>query len=159
MSMKRRNVLKGGIAGMTGGLAGAFLMSQVHSGAQKILSLPPPEGEDSTVRTASAISRLLLHKELTRSEKEKAGPIVHYAFGASVGSVYGAAAELAPVVSTGWGTLLGIAVWRGAHVIAVPALGLSEPMTRSPAGAEAAELAAHLAYGSVVETVRRLLRR
>ena len=30
-------------------------------------------------------------RKLTKSEKKKAGPVVHYAFGAIMGAVYGAA--------------------------------------------------------------------
>jgi hypothetical protein len=46
----------------------------------------------------------------------------------------------------------------GLIVITVPALGLSEPMTRSTPLREAVEFGAHLVYGAAVEVVRRLLR-
>jgi uncharacterized membrane protein YagU involved in acid resistance len=71
---------------------------------------------------------------------------------------YGAAVEVLPVLGTGLGMPFGAAVWLGAHVITVPALGLSEPVTRSTPLREAVEFGAHLVYGAVVEVVRRLLR-
>ena len=80
-------------------------------------------------------------------------------FGANVAAIYGTTAELAPLVSTGWGIPFGAAVWLGAHVITVPALGLSEPITHSAPRAEAVEFGAHLVYGAVAEGLRRFLRR
>ena len=71
---------------------------------------------------------------------------------------YGAAVEVLPVLGTGLGMPFGAAVWLGAHVITVPVLGLSEPVTRSTPLREAVEFGAHLVYGAVVEIVRRLLR-
>jgi uncharacterized membrane protein YagU involved in acid resistance len=52
----------------------------------------------------------------------------------------------------------GLAVWLGAHVITVPALGLAEPPTRRPRSKEGLELLLHVVYGAVTETVRRLAR-
>jgi putative membrane protein len=62
--------------------------------------MPSPESrqdEDSTVKTASAISEGVFRHALTEDEKKVAGPAVHYAFGAGVGGVYGALAEMAPL--------------------------------------------------------------
>lgn len=52
-----------------------------------------------------------------------------------------------------------MAVWLGAHVIMVPALGLAPPPTRQPALKEALEFLLHLVYGAVTELGRRLVRR
>jgi uncharacterized membrane protein YagU involved in acid resistance len=45
-----------------------------------------------------------------------------------------------------------------AHVIGVPALGLSEPVTNSPMSSEAREFGAHLVYGTVSEGLRHAMR-
>ena len=110
------------------------------------------------MKTASAVSQRIFHHELTPRQKELAGPAVHYGFGSSVGAFYGAAVEILPVLRAGWGMPFGVAVWLGAHVITVPALGLSEPVTRSTPRREAVEFGAHVVYGAVLESVRRLLR-
>lgn len=149
---------KGCAAGMAGGLLASFVMTTVNSAVQRVVSAPPPQGEDSTVKTATALSRSVLHKDLTPRQKQTAGPIVHYTFGTSVAAAYGAAAEFAPAACAGYGTVFGLAVWLGAHVLTVPALGLSEPITSSSPRKEAPELAAHIAYGLVVEAVRRSVR-
>jgi uncharacterized membrane protein YagU involved in acid resistance len=54
--------------------------------------------------------------------------------------------------------LFGAAIWLDAHVIAVPALGLSEPVTNSPMSSEAREFGAHLVYGTVSEGLRHAMR-
>jgi putative membrane protein len=155
----KQNLWKGFLAGALGGLAASFAMSQFHALFQKAGSAALPSGEDSTVRAASAVSRTVFHHKLTLDQKKIAGPTVHYSFGANVAAIYGTTAELAPLVSTGWGIPFGAAVWLGAHVITVPALGLSEPITHSAPRAEAVEFGAHLVYGAVVEGLRRFLRR
>jgi uncharacterized membrane protein YagU involved in acid resistance len=133
-------------------------MSQFHSLFQKEESSPRPKEDDSTVKAASAVSAAVFDHGLTPHQKKIAGPLVHYGFGASVAAAYGAAAEALPALRKGWGTAFGTAVWLGAHVIAVPVLGLSKPVKRSTPRREGVELGAHLVYGAVVESVRRLLR-
>jgi hypothetical protein len=59
--------------------------------------------EDDTIKTASVVSEAFFGHELTPYEKKIAGPAVHYAVGATVGIVYGLAAELAPKVTSGAG--------------------------------------------------------
>ena len=114
--------------------------------------------EDSTVKAAAAISEGVFRHALAEEEKKAAGTAMHYGFGASVGGVYGAVAEMTPLVTRGGGVPFGTAVWLGAHVIVVPALGLSRPVTQSRLPKEIAELAAHFVYGAVTELIRRLIR-
>jgi uncharacterized membrane protein YagU involved in acid resistance len=152
------NPRRGFLAGAIGGLIACFAMSQFHSFFQKVESSAEDKQEDSTVKTASAVSQKIFHHELTPHQKKIAGPAVHYGFGASIASFYGAAVEVLPALRTGLGMPFGAAVWLGAHVITVPALGLSEPVTRSTLLREAVEFGAHLVYGAVVEVVGRLLR-
>ena len=117
------------------------------------------EEDDATERVASAISETVFDRELTESEKEKAGAVVHYGFGASTGAIYGATAELAPGVTACSGLLFGTAVWAVADEAVVPALGLSKPPTKYPLSVHAYALSAHLVYGLTTEVVRRAARR
>jgi putative membrane protein len=154
--------VRGALIGLVAGLLAAGAMSLAYRGVERILPKPAAPAaqrpEDATVKVASAILRLG-GRTLTENEKPVAGTVVHYAFGASVGAVYGALAEFAPRVAAGIGLPFGLAVWLGAHVVTVPALGLAEPPTRQPLGKEGVELGLHLVYGMVTELVRRLLRR
>lgn len=134
-------------------------MSQFHALLQRGKPSPPQSEEDSTVKTANAISKRILQHELSEKEKRIAAPVVHYGFGICVGAAYGTLMESEGLKHAGYGLPFGAAVWLSAHVIAVPALGLSEPVTQSELGSEAAEFGAHLVYGATVESVRSLLRR
>lgn len=148
---------KGLLAGAIGGLVASFVMSRFHSLFQEVEPPPKPSGEDSTIKVASAVSERIFHHELTPREKQSAGPVVHYAFGSMVAATYGAAVCVEPPLRVGWGLPFGAAVWLGAHVITVPALGLAEGVTSSPPRHEALEFVAHLVYGVTVEGLRRLI--
>ena len=159
MRLKRRSKpWRGLLAGAVGGLAASFLMGSVHALAQKASPPKKKQEVDPTEKVAAAISKNVLNHTPTRREKKAAGPVVHYLFGAAVGAAYGVAAETIPAVRTGFGSLFGAAVWLGAHVVAVPALGLSEPITKSPMTQEAGEFGAHIVYGTVSEGFRRAMR-
>jgi putative membrane protein len=147
------------IAGALGGLIASLAMSEFYSLSPHAESHSEPADEDSTVRTASAISQTIFHHRLTAAQKEMAGPAVHYAFGTTVGALYAVLADFRDSTSLGWGLPFGAAIWLGAHVIIVPALGLSKPITREARSTEVVEFTSHLVYGAVVEGVRRTLRK
>ncbi|HKZ04240.1 MAG TPA: DUF1440 domain-containing protein [Methylomirabilota bacterium] len=158
---------RGIIAGLVAGAVGAGAMSLVHKGLTAITSESRPptaaaeleQEDDATVKVADGITRLLLQRPLPDDKKPLAGSIVHYAFGASVGALYGGLATIMPRVTFALGLPFGVAVWLGAHVIMVPALGLAQPPTRQPPLKEAQELLLHLVYGAVTELGRRLIRK
>ena len=155
----------GVIAGLVGGVIAAGAMSVAHKGVARISAGLGPQkpsdqqqGEDATVKVADGIARWLLRRPLPENKKPLAGNVVHYAFGASVGALYGGVATIVPRVTTAVGLPFGVAVWLGAHVIMVPALGLAEPPTRRPLSKEGLEFLLHLVYGAVTEIVRRIVR-
>jgi putative membrane protein len=154
--------LYGSLAGLIGGLLASGAMSLGHRLVSDMV--PKPAGpqdqasEDATVKVASQALRLV-GRSLDERDKPLAATIVHYGFGAVVGAVYGAVAEFVPRVTAVVGLPFGAAVWFGAHVITVPALGLAEPPTRQPLGKEGQEFGLHVVYGVTTEVVRRLLRR
>jgi putative membrane protein len=149
--------LKGVIAGAIGGLAGAALMGPLNEAAAKLVKLKTPRGEDATEKVANALATKVTGRKLSLSAKPKGGKIVHFAFGTGMGALYGLLAERFSPVTTGAGALFGMAVYAGAHGLAVPALDLApSPLENAPAQ-EGTELASHLAYGLVTDAVRRLL--
>ncbi len=151
---------RGALLGLVGGLVAAGAMSLAHQFATQIApeaeTTPPIRETDSTVQVASAVTRRVGY-ELPEHQESRAGSIVHFAFGGLIGTLYGAAAEIVPKVTALVGLPFGIAVWLGAHVVAVPALGLAAPPTRKPAREEAKEFGLHAVYGMTTELVRRLL--
>jgi uncharacterized membrane protein YagU involved in acid resistance len=98
-------------------------------------------------------------QHLTHAQRAKAGPVVHYAFGALAGGIYGALAEVTPVVTSGFGTGFGSALFTTADALAVPAFKLSMPLKETPPSSLATPFAAHIVYGISTELVRRIVRK
>jgi len=161
MRRKRKSVWCGLVSGLAGGAVASLVMGQFHSLITKKWVKPPKEQQedDSTVKVASAVSEGVFNHRLQRQEKKAASSAVHYAFGATVGGLYGAAAEWKPAVASAAGAPFGAAVWLGAHEIAVPALKLGKPPTQEPLSLQAVEFASHLVYAVTADAVRRLVRK
>ena len=175
MTNKRNNraegeVWKGLVAGLVGGLVASWTMNRFQDvwiklaerGSQPPGEKSPPQDEenqdDTTVKTASAISEGLFDHKLSENEKRIAGPAVHYTLGTGVGGLYGAAAEVMPEVTTGAGLPFGTLFWIVVDETAVPVLGLSKPPNKYPVSTHVYALASHLVYGLTAELVRRNLR-
>jgi putative membrane protein len=183
MKHRQAEPLKGILAGALAGLVGGLVMNQFQNLWSKLSEdetrsehAHPPrqhvaphnlegekqsqkEEEPATVKAADAISRELFDHRLTKSERRVAGPVMHYAFAANTGMIYGALAELTPLATTGFGMPFGAAVWAVADEAVVPALGLSKPPTEYPLSNHLYSLASHLVYGASTEAARRLTRR
>ena len=168
MEMRRRDAhpLRGLAAGIAGGLLAAWVMNgyqAVWSKTAEALKEPREkktkqrESEDATMKAADRAAQATLGRRLSKDEKKKAGPVVHFAFGAAMGGLYGVVAEYVPAARAGFGTLFGAALFLGADEIAVPGLGLSEPPTEAPLSSHLYGLSAHLVYGAGTEAVRRIL--
>jgi putative membrane protein len=114
--------------------------------------------EDATMKVADAVVNLTTGQHFSREQKEKAGPVVHYAFGGLMGALYGGASEYWPSARAGFGTTFASALFTGADVIAVPVLQLGLPPDEQPGSALATPFSAHLVYGFATELVRRLVR-
>ncbi|MGQ0763832.1 MAG: DUF1440 domain-containing protein [Acidobacteriota bacterium] len=167
---------KGLAAGLIGGLVASWTMnrfqdvwSKLAQGNQRSSRAEDPLHEraeakseledDTTVRTASAISEGLFDHKLTQSEKKIAGPAVHYTLGTGVGGLYGAAAEIEPKVTAGAGLPFGALFWLVVDEGAVPLLRLSKGPTAYPLSTHAYALSSHFVYGLTAEIVRRVIRR
>jgi hypothetical protein len=162
---------KGLIAGLIGGLAGTWAMSEAQRAWTRAVGGHVPEsaggkhdardwqerseGQNSNELAAQALARYLLGRRLTRDELRVAAPVMHYLFGAAMGALYGVYAQGRQVRTSG--AAFGMAVWLGADEIAMPVLGLSQPTTRRPVEMHLQSLIAHLVFGTVTEITRRSL--
>ena len=150
---------KGIAAGILGGLAGSIALrawttafSQVHAGT----TVPDQNGPAHQV--AALVVKQFTPRPLAGPERFVAGEIVHYAFGAVTGAIYGGLAEYQPWTTAGHGLLFGTGVFLAADETSMPALGLiPPPWTETPA-AQVEHWAAHLVFGVVSEAVRKALR-
>src|ERR1051325_2138107 len=165
------NLLKGLMAGLLGGIAGAWAMDLFQFSWSRLAANPEySEGAHSpkqdgsqvteprtvpgstgdtpaTIKLASAISRGLFDHALTSEEKRSAAPLGHYAFGATTGALYGLIAELKPEVTALAGLPFGVAVWLAADETSLPLLGLSRSPQDYPLAKHVFSLAAHFVYG------------
>ncbi len=174
-----KHLMRGVLAGIVGGLVASWVMNKFIAGPGVKLqhavqsceenNREEPQareqkqsGEpkiDATMKTADAIVNTATGgRHLSLEEKQKAGPVVHYAFGALMGGLYGGLAEYSTFARSGFGTTFGGILFTGADLVAVPALHLSGAPTDSPVGSYAAPFAAHLLYGATTELVRRAIR-
>jgi hypothetical protein len=173
----KANALLGAAAGAAGGLLGSWMMVrfnhmmgdvELDNGSARApwyrRNATPNDtdgtisDEPASIQTAEALSEGLTGEELTQSEKRIGGSIMHYAFGAVAGAMYGAAAEQTPGATAGFGLPFGATVWLAADEIGLPLAGLAAPPTHYPLSRHAAALGTHLIFGATVEGVRRLLR-
>ena len=179
MTRRQKRAVKGLLTGMAGGLLASWTMNEFQSVLSKASQShknstrngnaqerPAPhaqrqqgqsDSDDATMKAANKLSDAVLGHPLTKQQKKTYGPIVHYAFGATAGGLYGAAAEIFPSVTEGFGALFGAALFVVTDEIAVPALGLSKSPTSYPVSSHASALASHLVYGTTTETVRRVV--
>lgn len=178
-----RDVWKGLVAGMIGGLFASWMMNEYEAAVQRVSkswkandsrqrtakhkqpSQQPAnrgssqsEDTNATAKMADLVSEKVLHRKLSLEEEKKAAPVVHYGYGALAGGLYGAAAEIVPAVKKGGGTFYATALFVGGDEIAVPALGLSRPALTYPLSVHANALASHLVYGLSTEVGRRVMR-
>ena len=170
----KRHPLKGLLAGAAAGLVAAWAMNQFQSAwskASEQLKSGGPENqsqnsqsheredkheekEDATMKAAGKLAQAL-GRNLSKQEKKKAGPIVHYLFGTIAGAVYGLVGEYLPLARVGFGTVFGAALFVLADELAVPALGLSGSATEAPLSSHLYGLSSHLVYGASAEGIRR----
>jgi len=160
------DLMKGLLAGVAGGLLASFLMEQFQS-AWSAVSVAMRDSttrsgrkpDPATVKAANVISEKVIGRKLAQDYKSIAGEAMHYGMGASSAAVYGALAEVAPMVTIGNGAGFGTGVWLLADEIAVPAAGLSKTPKEIPLATHIYALASHLICGWITETVRRAVRR
>ncbi len=161
-------------AGLAGGLVASWTMNQFQAGWSKVSerggrraanskcrrqAQAQGDNEGPTQKLAGAVSATVLRRELSTEEKRKFAPVVHYAFGAVMGGVYGVLAEMMPRSKVGFGTAYGTAVFAGVDEAGLAVLGLAKSPVAYPLSTHAYALASHVVYGATTEGVRRAIRK
>lgn len=166
------------VAGAIGGLVGTVAMGLCQAGWTSLThprhaprrlkhagiglrrpSQSEPRSHENPLSTSEqlidATSKRLLNRTPTQRQRELLGSISHYGFGMTAGAIYGVLARHNPTLTRGHGTLYGLLVWLVADEMLVPAMRIADPPWRSPLRLHLYAIAAHLAYGSALETTRR----
>jgi putative membrane protein len=171
----RPNLLLGAAAGALGGIAGSWAMIVFNHAVggtengerpqQHRRNAASPNETDSTIsdepasmQIASLAGEHLTGAPIGERAREVGGSLVHYAFGAAVGALYGAAAEYRPDTAALGGLPFGTGVWVAADEVGLPLLGLAHNPTEYPASRHLAAFTSHVVFGLTAEAVRRQLR-
>lgn len=179
MNDRTHSTARQALAGLAGGLAGAFAMNlfaravgAARNGREADGAAPghdrvgrgmqPPQAEgsardDAAVRVGTAAYETLTGDAPTRKGRSWLGSAAHYGFGAGAGMCYALAASRAPLLRAGFGTLYGTLVWALADEGVVPALGLSRGPRELPAGVHLYSLCGHWIYGATLDAFQRKL--
>lgn len=167
-----KGLVAGSVAGLTGAVAMTGFQKLWSQASEKIKrsqdsssdsgrSGENSEGEDATMKAAEKIAEIS-GRSLTYEQKKNVGPVVHYAFGSGMGTLYGTIMEFAPRGVRHHDLLSGIgfggALFAVADELAVPALGLSGKPSESPVSSHVYALASHLVYGITAGVVRKTVR-
>lgn len=146
-----RNLLKGALAGLVGGL----IATAAKSAAEKLYP-PRTHGEPEP---PAVLAEKLGQSRLETPKKKAMEESIHWTFGALAGAAYGVMAELYPAVTAKNGATFGIALMSVTHEGALPALGLSASTEEQEPREKRSEMATHVVYGIVCETVRSVVRK
>lgn len=150
-SKPERSLLKGAVAGLIGGLAGAGAKIL----AEKIF---PPREADRVSPPVALVERAAGHA-LTDEQRRVAESAVHWGFGAAAGAVYGAMAEEEPSLGAWKGAAFGLALNRMTHEMVLPKLGVVPAIEEQAAKERVSEWITHAVFGIVTDIVRRGVRR
>ncbi len=146
-----RSLAKGLLFGLLGGFAGSLAKDL----GEKVY---PPRIQGQTPPPV-VLERKLAGHPLTPLQEGAGAQVIHYVFGGGSGAVYGVVAEIAPIVTVGYGSVFGVVLQLLTHETLVPAADLDVPAPRQPMREHTSELFTHVLYGVVTEVVRRILRR
>lgn len=149
--MTPENLLKGAVCGLAAGLAATI--------AKTVWEDYFPVRSATTPTPPAIIAQRVADRELTEEEIKQAETAIHYTFGVGIGAFYGAAAEVAPVITAGLGMPFGLAFYGGTHGSVVPGIGLEPwPTEVKPTAYAVNEFAGHFVYAATLEVVRRGIR-
>ena len=146
-----RSLAKGLLAGLIGGLVGTVAKTLAEK-------LYPPRTHGEPEPSVLLAEKLAGH-ELVGPQREVAVEAIHWGFGALTGAAYGALAEFYPAATAKDGAGFGMALVSLTHESALPAMGLSAQPEEQTTRERTSEMATHVVYGMVTETVRRIVRR
>lgn len=145
-----RSLAKGLLAGLIGGLVATAAKSLTEK-------LYPPRTHGEPDPSEVLAERLAGHP-LGGVEREVAAETIHWGFGALTGAAYGALAEYYPQATTKDGAGFGMALASLTHEAALPAMGLAAEPENQTVREQTSEMATHVVFGIVTETVRRSVR-
>ncbi len=146
----RKSLAKGLLAGLVGGL-----VATAAKGLAEKVYPPRLHGESEP---PEVLAETITGRELSPVTKTAAAESMHWGFGAAAGAAYGALAEYFPATTDKDGASFGLALATLTHEGVLPGIGLSAAPEEQTPREHTSEMATHLVFGVVTETVRRFVR-
>jgi putative membrane protein len=147
----KRSLAKGLLAGLIGGL--------VATAAKTLAERIYPPRTHGEPEPPEVLAEKLAGHELAATQKEVATEAIHWGFGALTGAAYGALVEYYPAATAKEGAGFGMALSSLTHGTMLPAMGLGAAPEEQTTRERTSEMATHVVYGVVTETVRRVVRK
>ena len=129
--------------GLLAGLAAGIIATAAKTVAEKIY--PPRSRRDPGPTTALA--------------NKSSADGIHWGFGMTAGAAYGVLAEFYPAATSREGVNFGLTLLALTHETTLPAAGLAAPIKPETTREKTSEIASHIIFGLVTETVRRSVRK
>lgn len=143
------------VKGLLAGLIGGVVATAAKTVAERLYP-PRTHGEPEP---QEVLAEKLAGHELVGTQKEISRGAIYWGFGALTGAAYGALAEYYPAASTKDGAAFGMALSSLTHGSVLPVMGLAAKPERQTGRERTSEMASHVVYGVVTETVRRVVRK
>jgi hypothetical protein len=136
------------------GLMGGALGSAAMSGFLRVMFPLLPDRDRYPLPPRRIAMRLVTKSgfEVPRREADRRALTLtaHYAYGTTLGGVYGLIAPRRPLTALAGGVPFAMAVWAGGYLGWLPAVGLHPSATREPASRNALMIAAHFVWAGVI---------
>lgn len=158
------------VRGLVAGAAGAALQSRFFKATAKLTpptppeAFSPPEAQQQQEMATETVARRAYEQvaqqgPLSPEQKAKGSQLVHYAFGAGWGGLYGLSCETFPGCRTVLGaSAFATTVWMVSDNVLLPAFKLAAWPNAYPAKTHLYAWVAHLAYGAGVWATYEALR-
>ena len=141
--------------GILAGLIGGIVATAAKTLAEKVYP-PRTHGEPEP---PDVLAEKIAGHDLSPTQKAVASETIHWTFGAAIGAAYGGLAEFYPAATARDGANFGMTLMALTHEGALPAMGLSAEPAEQSNREKASEMATHVIFGFVTESVRRLVRK
>lgn len=158
--MIRMSPLAAVCGGIAAGLVGCLAQDVFFAWTRRLMpparagAFEPPEPEQADETPTQTIARRVVEDLVHRGplvHKERAGRLVHYAFGAAWGGIYGVVAGTLPMLATlKGGVAFGLVVWATSDDFLLPGFRVAGWPHRYPVETHLYAIAAHAVFGAAL---------
>jgi putative membrane protein len=155
MDQLSSDIAKGALAGLAGTAAMTFMMWVV---APRVVPKDMRPTEFIPKSVVESGEKQAGHPNALLGHEKQAGYAAHFAYGAGLGMLYGAARERLPQLPAPvMGALFGVGIWAVNFEKTLPALGIQPRVTEQPMKKRPMPLMAHVIFGTTTALAHQRL--